>query len=443
MTDGAAEREHPVRALVLACVLGRRDRRDSLEESTALARAIGLEIVAAERVAIAAPRAASLLGAGTVAELGERLAQESIALAVLDAELTPIQQRNLERAWKVKVLDRTGLILEIFAARARSREGRLQVELARLTYQKSRLVRGWSHLERQRGGMGFLGGPGETQIEADRRMLQQRISRLERQLEDVRRTRALHRKKRSKKSLPLVSLVGYTNCGKSTLFNRMTEADVLARDMLFATLDPTVRGVKTAGGGRFLLSDTVGFIRDLPAGLVLAFRATLEEIAEADVLLHIHDASRDEEERQRQSRNVEAILAELGIGEGWEERILHVYNKADIAAPETRIRLENQARRNGGPDFPAMCLVSARSGEGMEHLAQMLEGRISRLSRHVLALMLEPDEEACRAWLHRHGHIQSQRRDGDGRLYMRVALSLAARGRLAKAFPQVAGRLEK
>ena len=447
MKGGAIEhKREAIHAHILSCVLGREGEglaEENLQESVALARAIDLDIVAAQRVVVSVPRAATLLGAGKVAELGECFSRKRISLAVVDAELTPVQQRNLERAWKVKVLDRTGLILEIFAARARSREGRLQVEMARLIYQKSRLVRGWSHLERQRGGMGFLGGPGETQLEADRRMLQERISRLARQLERVRRTRSLHRKRRKRASLPLVSLVGYTNCGKSTLFNRLTEADVLVRDMLFATLDPTVRGVKTGAGG-FLLSDTVGFIRNLPASLVMAFRATLEEITEADILLHVHDASRSEEERRRQSRNVEEILAGMGIDHDWERRILHIYNKADVATSETRVLLGNQARRQGN-----LCLISARNGEGMESLIRLLENHIARLAQEgrfackVQALWLKPEEEDCRAWLHRHGHVASEarRRDARGRLLVRVVLSANARGRMAKAFPEAAVRL--
>lgn len=439
MNSGRIEYEEGrIRAYILSCAFaGKLHGYSAMEESVALARAINLDIVCVERVKIITMRSSTLLGAGKVSELGERFSREGITLAVVDADLSPIQQRNLERAWSVKVLDRTGLILEIFAARARSREGRLQVELARLTYQKTRLVRGWTHLERQRGGLGFVGGPGETQIEADRRLLQQRISRLSRQLENVRRTRREHRKKRNREDLPLVSLVGYTNCGKSTLFNRLSASNILARDMLFATLDPTVRGIEMDGVGRFFLSDTVGFIRNLPTNLVMSFRATLEEIVEADILLHVHDASQSDDERCRQGENVKEILRSLGIGEDWEKRIVHVYNKIDAADEATRILLENQSRREG-----SACLISALKGEGFETLSQLLRRKISRLSQDIM-LQLEPEEEACRAWLHRHGHIESQECDAHGRVHLRVTLSTAALGSLFKKFPNVATKLEE
>ena len=431
--------EERTRTHILSCTFtDKRRGGGEMEESIALARAIDLDVICADYVRITTARSSTLLGSGKIAELKAQFLQEKIALVVVDADLSPIQQRNLERAWGVKVLDRTGLILEIFAARARSREGRLQVELARLSYQRTRLVRGWTHLERQRGGLGFVGGPGETQIEADRRLLQQRISRLSRQLENVQRTRREHRKRRNKKDLPLLSLVGYTNCGKSTLFNRLSASNVLARNMLFATLDPTVRSVEMEGVSRFLLSDTVGFIRNLPTDLVLSFRATLEEIVEADILLHVHDASQSEDERCRQSENVEEILRSLGIGEDWEERIIHVYNKIDTADKATRILLENQLKRESNA-----CLVSALTGEGFKALSRLLGERISRLSRGVIALLLNPQEEACRAWLYRHGHIESQEHDAHGRVYMRVALTSAALGSFYKRFPSVAERLQK
>lgn len=437
--SGVEYEEERTRTYILSCAFsGKRYGESEIEESIALARAIDLNVVYVDRVRITTARSSTLLGSGKVTELKAKLSQERITLVVVDADLSPIQQRNLERAWGVKVLDRTGLILEIFAARARSGEGRLQVELARLTYQRTRLVRGWTHLERQRGGLGFIGGPGETQIEADRRLLQQRISRLSRQLENVRRTRREHRKRRSKRDLPLLSLVGYTNCGKSTLFNRLSASNVLVRDMLFATLDPTVRGVEMDGVGRFLLSDTVGFIRNLPTDLVLSFHATLEEILEADILLHVHDASQSEDERCRHGENVEEILLGLGIGKDWEERIIHVYNKIDTADKSTRVLLENRSRREGNA-----CLVSALTGEGFEALSQLLEERISRLSRDIIALLLEPEEEACRAWLYRHGHIKSQEHDAHGRVHLRVVLTSAALGIFSKKFPEITDRLEK
>ena len=435
--DGIKHKKGKTRTHVLSCVFaGERGGYDEMEESVALVRAIDLDIIGVDRVKIVAARSSTLFGSGKVAELEAQFLQEKIALVVVDADLSPIQQRNLERAWRVKVLDRTGLILEIFAARARSSEGRLQVELARLTYQKSRLVRGWTHLERQRGGLGFVGGPGETQIEADRRLLQRRISKLSHQLENVRRTRREHRKKRSKGDLPLLSLVGYTNCGKSALFNRLSASSVLTRNMLFATLDPTVRIVEMKGVGRFLLSDTVGFIRSLPPDLVLSFRATLEEIIEADILLHVHDASQSEDKRRRQNENVVEVLQKLGVDDSWDKRIIHIYSKIDAADKATRILLGNHSRRESN-----VCLVSALTGEGLEDLAQLLGEQISCFSRSAITLWLDPEEEACRAWLYRHGHIESQEYDAQGRVHLRVVLTSPARGSFSKRFPKVAERL--
>lgn len=436
MKNRVKHKREITRAHIISCAIGnRQNAKGETNENIALAQAINLEVIGVDRLNIPSAKAATLLGPGKVEELKLRLSQEKISLVVVGTDLTPIQQRNLERAWRVKVLDRTGLILEIFSERARSREGCLQVELARLSYQKSRLVRGWTHLERQRGGLGFVGGPGETQIESDRRLLQKRIASLSRQLENVRRMRLLHRKKRKKRVLPLVSLVGYTNCGKSSLFNCLTGADVLARNILFATLDPTVRSVKTDSGRRFLLSDTVGFIRNLPTSLVLAFRATLEEIVEAEILLHVHDASLCEEERYSQRKNVEEILADLGIDQGWGGTILHVYNKIDLAKPNTRNLLENSSRRTKDI-FP----VSAHTREGIKGLVQMVEGRISTLSGDVLSLWLSPDDEPCRAWLYRHGHIQYQELNASGRVHIRVALNSATLGKFGKKFPEIAKR---
>ncbi|MFW6027378.1 MAG: GTPase HflX, partial [bacterium] len=295
-----------VRALVLHPDMQRaredprtgRDPEVKLEEAVGLARAIELEVAGSAVVPLAKARPSTLFGAGKVQEIADWAAAEDAGLVIVDGPVSPVQQRNLERAWNAKVLDRTGLILEIFSARARTREGRLQVELAHLTYQKSRLVRSWTHLERQRGGLGFVGGPGETQIEADRRMIEERIAKIRRQLETVTRTRELHRESRRKVPYPVVALVGYTNAGKSTLFNRLTQADVRVQDMLFATLDPTLRAVTLPAGRTVILSDTVGFISDLPTHLVAAFRATLEEVLEADVLVHVRDASAESHEAQ-------------------------------------------------------------------------------------------------------------------------------------------------
>ena len=288
-----------------------RSPESRLEEAVGLAAAISLNVVGSSVVSLAKPRPATLLGEGKVDELKGQIAELRVELVVVDGPLGPGQQRNLERAWNVKVLDRTGLILEIFGERARTREGTLQVELAHLNYQKSRLVRSWTHLERQRGGFGFLGGPGETQIEADRRLIQERITKIERQLETVKRTRQLHRKTRRDAPYPIVALVGYTNAGKSTLFNRLTEAGVFAENLLFATLDPTMRGLLLPSGRKVILSDTVGFISDLPTHLVAAFRATLEEVLEAEVILHVRDAAH--EETAIQKKDVEEVLASLGV----------------------------------------------------------------------------------------------------------------------------------
>ncbi|PJN96609.1 hypothetical protein CNY89_01525, partial [Amaricoccus sp. HAR-UPW-R2A-40] len=324
-----------MRAMVLHPVFSRsgspRDPGDALAEAESLARALDLELVESRLAPVSRMRAGTLFGSGKVEEIAELVKEAEIGLVIVDGPLSPIQQRNLERAWKAKVLDRTGLILEIFGDRARTREGVLQVELAHLTYQKSRLVRSWTHLERQRGGFGFLGGPGETQIEADRRALDERIERIREALAKAVRTRGQHRAARKRSDIPVVALVGYTNAGKSTLFNRLTGAGVLARDMLFATLDPTMRAIEIAPGRRVVLSDTVGFISDLPTQLVAAFRATLEEVIDADLILHVRDIAHPESAIQ--AKDVRDILTELGIGEADEERIVEVWNKID-ALPE-------------------------------------------------------------------------------------------------------------
>src|SRR5262245_56480746 len=312
---------HPVRPNAA------RDPRDALAEAASLAEALDLEVVAALTVPLPKRRAGTLFGSGKVAEIAETVAEGEVGLVIIDGPLSPVQQRNLERAWKAKVLDRTGLILEIFGRRAHTREGVLQVELAHLQYQKSRLVRSWTHLERQRGGFGFLGGPGESQLEADRRLIEERIDRIERQLDAVKTTRSLHRAGRARVPYPIVALVGYTNAGKSTLFNALTKAEVLARDLFFATLDPSMRAVVLPHGRKAVFSDTVGFISDLPTPLIAAFRATLEEVITADVILHVRDASHPESEAQ--AADVANVLGELGISCD-DRRIVEFWNKSDL-----------------------------------------------------------------------------------------------------------------
>ena len=333
----------------------------------------------------------------------------------MDCALSPVQQRNLEKAWGAKVLDRTGLILEIFGRRARTREGALQVELAHLTYQKSRLVRTWTHLERQRGGFGFLGGPGETQIESDRRMIEERIARIEAELEKVKRTRKLHRDSRKRVPYPIVALVGYTNAGKSTLFNRMSRASVLSADMLFATLDPTLRAVELPQGLRVILSDTVGFISDLPTMLVAAFRATLEEVIEADLILHVRDVSHADAEAQ--SLDVEQVLRQLGIAPDDGARLVEVWNKIDRLDRDAGIRLRNRAERQPVERRPV--LVSALSGEGIDLLATEIEARLAT-RRVTLDLVIDAADGAGVSWLHRHTEVMTKVLRDDGALAITV-----------------------
>jgi GTPase len=397
-----------------------------LEESLGLARAINLEVRAKGLVRLPHPRPATLFGCGKVAELEGLIRAERAELVIVDHPLSPVQQRNLETAWGAKVLDRTGLILEIFGARARTREGRLQVELAHLVYQKSRLVRSWTHLERQRGGFGFLGGPGETQIETDRRIIGDRIEMIRSELEQVRRTRALHRKSRARVPYPAVALVGYTNAGKSMLFNALTGADVLAEDTLFATLDPTHRAIRLPHGSKAVLSDTVGFISDLPTMLIAAFRATLEEVLEADLILHVRDIADETSANQR--ADVKAILAELGVDTDAEPgRLLEVWNKADRLDATSRARLETEAAREPGH----ACLVSAVTGFGLEVLLGGIETRLNR-SRHTLDLVLQPDEGALSNWIYENCDVVERSDLGDGVTHLRIRVAPEKRDRLQR-----------
>jgi GTP-binding protein HflX len=344
-------------------------------------------------------------GSGKVAELGERIHEAEADLVILNGQLSPAQQRNLERAWKTKVLDRTGLILEIFGRRANTREGTLQVELAHLNYQKSRLVRSWTHLERQRGGAGFMGGPGETQIEADRRIIQDKINRLKKQLDQVVRTRTLHRQSRAKVPYPVVALVGYTNAGKSTLFNRLTDANVMAKDLLFATLDPTMRQIELPRGRKVILSDTVGFISDLPTTLVAAFRATLEEVLAADVILHVRDISHPETEEQ--SGDVLAVLKDLGVGEKAREGMIEVWNKIDLLPAEERKTLVEAAQGS-----LRVVPVSAVTGEGVDKLLVRIEEVLAQ-DNAVYSIRLAPEDGAELAWVYGHAEVLERHDSAD------------------------------
>jgi GTP-binding protein HflX len=399
-----------------------------LAEAAGLARAIDLDVVHAEVVRLARYTPATLIGSGTVARLKELIAAERIDLAFIDASLSPVQQRNLERAWQCKVIDRTGLILEIFGERARTREGQLQVELAALSYQRSRLVRSWTHLERQRGGFGFVGGPGESQLEIDRRLIGERIVRIREGLEDVKRTRGLHRKARRRVPYPVVALVGYTNAGKSTLFNRLTRAGVMAEDILFATLDPTMRTVRLPSGRDVILSDTVGFISDLPTDLVAAFRATLEEVQEADLLLHVRDIAHPESAAQR--ADVLAVLHELGVADTLEHTMIEVLNKTDLLDSQAREQLLRQAARD-----PQVVAVSAATGEGCESLLQAIDHRLTA-HRQVVDVRLRHRDGSVIAWLYDHGEVLGRRDDGEFS-YLRVRLDPADVNRLQRLRAEV------
>jgi GTP-binding protein HflX len=389
-----------------------------LDEAVGLALAIDLDVVERGIVTITAIRPATYMGKGKVEELAGLVKTHEASLVVMDCALSPVQQRNLEKAWNAKVLDRTGLILEIFGRRARTREGSLQVELAHLNYQRSRLVRSWTHLERQRGGFGFLGGPGETQIETDRRLIAERIAKIERELEGVKSTRKLHRDSRKRVPYPIVALVGYTNAGKSTLFNWMTRATVVSADMLFATLDPTLRAIDLPHGTRIIMSDTVGFISDLPTMLVAAFRATLEEVIEADLILHVRDVSHGD--TAAQSEDVAEVLRDLGIEPG-DTRLIEVWNKIDRIDAVERARLENLAARHAD-DGHRPVLVSAVTGEGTDALIAMIAATFAR-SRVTLDVALDLADGAGMSWLHRHAEVLARDEGADGRMHMTVRVA--------------------
>lgn len=417
----------------------RRSPEARLEEAVGLAEAIELKVSAAEIATVSNPRPATLLGAGRVEAIGERLnaATPRPGLVIVDAALSPVQHRNLEKAWNAKVLDRTALILEIFGERARTAEGRLQVDLAQLTYQKSRLVRSWTHLERQRGGRGFLGGPGERQIESDRRAIEVKIDRLKEKLDQVRRTRTLQREKRRKAPHPVVALVGYTNAGKSTLFNRLTNSDVVARDQLFATLDPTMRAVDLPSGQRIILSDTVGFVSDLPTQLVAAFRATLEEVNEADLILHVRDAAHEDRDAQRD--DVIDVLRQLGLGEDDARPVIEVMNKIDLLDENERFSLIASVRI--AQDAATMTIeesarvaLSAVTGEELDDLRDLIDAVLTA-DRETFSVTIDSADGAPLAWLHAHGDVRGESA-ADGFLTLNVRLSEKASGQFRKLYPQ-------
>ena len=385
-----------------------------MEEAAGLAEAIGIDVVASKPFRVRSVRPATLLGKGQVEEIAETAKAADAHLLIVDAALTPIQQKNLEEETGAKVIDRTGLILEIFGERAATAEGRLQVELAHLDYQAGRLVRSWTHLERQRGGFGFLGGPGETQIEADRRLIRDRMAKIRRELDQVKRTRTLHRDRRQRAPWPVIALVGYTNAGKSTLFNRLTGEEVFAENLLFATLDPTMRDIRLPGFDKVILSDTVGFVSDLPTELIAAFRATLEEVREADLLVHVRNMAHPDHEAQRD--DVEDVLTSLGLGEEGAPPRIEAWNKVDLLSDEERERLFEEAKRRED-----VVPISAQTGQGLDALRERMAERL-RSGEQVHRVRLPATDGSRIAWLHSRGEVLEQKVD-DEELELSVRLS--------------------